>query len=222
MGSLDELFGMNVPAMDFTQSPPAAPSLAHTSSASSSSSSSPNFANYGGVGHSPTSLMSSPASTDLSSPPSSTGSPAVEHQQHGASCPRTKAEFAARIASEMTSPFTTTSPSASAAPSPSANGTPSAAIKKTHDTVSGGAQITCAGSVFPQTEKSPMNIEVLAAWRDITSDPKFKDVDINELCAEFTNKAKCDGTKVVLDRQGVEEIKNNTLRSLQHYLAPQF
>jgi len=210
MGSLDDLFGMNAPTMDFTQSPPVAPTVAHAHSSSSASSSisSPNFANYGTVGHSPNSLMSSPASTELSSPPSSTASPSVEQQHHhSSSCPRTKAEFAARIADEIKSPFTTTSPGASAAPSPAA-GTPGNAIKKTHDSVSGGAQITCSGSVFPQTEKSPMNIEVLAAWRDITSDPKFKDVDINELCAEFTNKAKCDGTKVVLDRQGVEEIKN--------------
>jgi AP-1-like factor len=33
-------------------------------------------------------------------------------------------------------------------------------------------------------------------------------VDINELCAEFTNKAKCDGTKVVLDPAGVHQILN--------------
>jgi AP-1-like factor len=31
-------------------------------------------------------------------------------------------------------------------------------------------------------------------------------VDINELCAEFTNKAKCDGTKVVLEPYGVQQI----------------
>ena len=34
----------------------------------------------------------------------------------------------------------------------------------------------------------------------------FKDVDVNELCTEFTNKARCDGTKVVLEPQGVDHI----------------
>ena len=29
---------------------------------------------------------------------------------------------------------------------------------------------------------------------------------MNELCAEFTAKAKCDGTKVVLEPQGVSHI----------------
>jgi hypothetical protein len=34
----------------------------------------------------------------------------------------------------------------------------------------------------------------------------LKDADINELCSEFTNKARCDGTKVVLEPQGVHSI----------------
>ena len=33
-----------------------------------------------------------------------------------------------------------------------------------------------------------------------------QDVDINELCTEFTNKARCDGTKVVLEPEGVHHI----------------
>ena len=31
-------------------------------------------------------------------------------------------------------------------------------------------------------------------------------MDINELCTEFTNKARCDGTKVVLEPEGVNDI----------------
>lgn len=33
-----------------------------------------------------------------------------------------------------------------------------------------------------------------------------QDSDINELCTEFTSKARCDGTKVVLEPQGVHHI----------------
>jgi AP-1-like transcription factor len=34
----------------------------------------------------------------------------------------------------------------------------------------------------------------------------MQDLDINELCTEFTSKAKCDGTKVVLEPSGVHHI----------------
>ena len=33
-----------------------------------------------------------------------------------------------------------------------------------------------------------------------------QDVDINDLCTEFTSKARCDGTKVVLEPEGVHHI----------------
>ena len=35
---------------------------------------------------------------------------------------------------------------------------------------------------------------------------RAQDVDINELCTEFTSKARCDGTKVVLEPEGVHHI----------------
>jgi AP-1-like factor len=66
--------------------------------------------------------------------------------------------------------------------------------------------VMCKGSSFPKTERNDRNIEVLAAWRSITSNPQFKNVDINELCTEFTKKARCDGTKVVLEPEGVTDI----------------
>lgn len=34
----------------------------------------------------------------------------------------------------------------------------------------------------------------------------LQNVDMNELCSEFADKARCDGTKVVLDPQGVSSI----------------
>lgn len=33
-----------------------------------------------------------------------------------------------------------------------------------------------------------------------------QNVDINDLCSEFTKKARCDGTKVVLEPEGVTDI----------------
>ena len=34
--------------------------------------------------------------------------------------------------------------------------------------------VMCKGSSFPKTQKSDKNIEVLTAWRTITSNPQFK------------------------------------------------
>ena len=86
------------------------------------------------------------------------------------------------------------------------------------------SMVMCKGSSFPKTEKNDRNIEVLTAWRSIMQNPQFKvcrssrcapdvrtdgtqqNVDINELCSEFTKKARCDGTKVVLEPEGVNDI----------------
>lgn len=74
-------------------------------------------------------------------------------------------------------------------------------VKKMSDGT--GSIVMCKGSSFPKTEKNERNIEVLTAWRTITSNPQFKNVDINDLCSEFTKKARCDGTKVVLEPESV-------------------
>ncbi|KAG2160228.1 uncharacterized protein EDB93DRAFT_1114156 [Suillus bovinus] len=79
-------------------------------------------------------------------------------------------------------------------------------VRKTSDFSQGGSMISCEGSQFPKTKESPANIDVLKAWRTITSHPQFKDADINHLCTEFTKKARCDGTKVVLEPEGVHHI----------------
>lgn len=85
------------------------------------------------------------------------------------------------------------------------------------------SMVMCKGSSFPKTEKNERNIEVLTAWRSIMQNPQFKvrlclgfscfvalmvaqNLDINELCSEFTKKARCDGTKVVLEPEGVTDI----------------
>lgn len=122
--------------------------------------------------------------TTLRDSPQSDGEP--KHGGNG-TCPKTKKELEQRIAAHGASPF--------APPS----------VKKTSDSVL-GTMISCQGSNFPKTEKSDQNIEVLSAWKTIRADPKFKEADITELCSEFTKKARCDGTKVVLEPQGVHSI----------------
>ena len=47
-------------------------------------------------------------------------------------------------------------------------------VKKGSDPLLGGPMVMCKGSSFPKTEQSDKNIEVLTAWRSITSDPQFK------------------------------------------------
>ena len=102
----------------------------------------------------------SPAShpSSASSPPSiPNGSPHVISE-----CPKTKEQMAAVIRNAGSSTFVD-------APPP-----PPALLRKTCDSDSGGAMIMCQGSSFPKTEKSDKNIEVLTAWRSITSNPHFK------------------------------------------------
>jgi AP-1-like factor len=117
-------------------------------------------------------------------------SSASEEDHNEEPCPKTKEEAARRIASQGLSSF---------APAPS----PAPMLRKGSDGLF-GSMVTCKGANFPSTEKNDQNIEVLSAWRSITS--KFKDADVNDLCAEFTKKARCDGTKVVLEPQGVNSI----------------
>ncbi|EGN94090.1 hypothetical protein SERLA73DRAFT_78019 [Serpula lacrymans var. lacrymans S7.3] len=148
------------------------------------------------------------------------------HPHSNPPCTISKADLAKQIEAEGDSPFT--------------NAAPPPALRKASDSFQGN-MIACKGANFPMTEENDHNIEVLSAWRRITSDPQYKvrfhfpfafvsplfsfitipkaddddrsfqDVDINHLCSEFTNKAKCDGTKVVLEPQGVHHIMESLL-----------
>ncbi|KAF8624773.1 hypothetical protein AX15_005664 [Amanita polypyramis BW_CC] len=68
----------------------------------------------------------------------------------------------------------------------------SAVLKKTLDNNS-APMISCSGSKFPKTPPSDKNIEVLTAWRTITSNPKFKvrqrclTLSLNSLLTRPTN-----------------------------------
>ncbi|KAJ3751097.1 hypothetical protein DFH05DRAFT_1469931 [Lentinula detonsa] len=67
--------------------------------------------------------------------------------------------------------------------------------------------VECDGrTTFPPIEKNEKNVPVLDAWRNITRDPQYKECDIANLCSEFASKARCDGSKVVLEPQGVTSL----------------
>ena len=108
----------------------------------------------------------SPANSASSSSPASSGSApsmfntprdsSASDSDHGHECPKTKADLARAIESEGSSPF-----------APSSQ--PLTVRKSTE-----GNSVPCHGTNFPKTVKSDQNVEVLSAWRSITSNPKFK------------------------------------------------
>lgn len=126
---------------------------------------------------------------DHSSSDSDNGQCSFSEDLNSVRCPRTRSEMAKRIEESGPSPF---------APDPS---------KVRKGDSDHGPVIMCDGSkALPRTQKSDKNVEVLKALRCITSDPKFKDVEMERLCTEFASKAKCDGTKVVLEPHCVDII----------------
>ncbi|KAG1725556.1 uncharacterized protein EDB91DRAFT_1167942 [Suillus paluster] len=214
--SLDELFGetfMNGQApVDFNvlmKSPPA-PTLSPVTHANGTAQSPPSSISSQNSVASPLSAnpLSSPSSAstsngqspfwtmsrqDAESPPSASESASnVNPGGDMLPCP-TREDIAKHIAASGDSPFTSspfTQP----------------VVRKMSDSSQGGNIISCKGSTFPKTKESSANIEVQKAWQTIISHPQFKDADINELCTEFTKKARCDGTKVVLEPEGVHHI----------------
>ncbi|KAK7064788.1 BZIP family transcriptional factor [Favolaschia claudopus] len=204
-GAFDDLFGgfMGGNPIDYndfnvlmSNSPASSISpVAHHSTLSNSATRSP--ANS-------TSSSSSKSSDPLFNTPRESSSSDFDDDEE--KCPRTKAELRNRIADSGPSPFASDAP----------------AVRKADSIF--GPTIMCEGSAFPQTEQSEKNMEILTAWRTVTSDPKFKvkrflencfvterltgaqDSDLADLCTEFSAKARCDGQKVVLEPQGVRNI----------------
>jgi AP-1-like factor len=141
-------------------------------------------------------------------PPSSNTSPSFESpdrlsptagsRSNADTCPKTRAQLEQHIQSEGSSMF---------APPPPQEKEVKPQIFRA-PAGPDGPMIMCKGATFPPTEKSDRNIDVMTAWRNITSHPQFhaSNIDMNELCSEFTDKARCDGTKVVLNPQGVSSI----------------
>ncbi|CDO71768.1 hypothetical protein BN946_scf184920.g52 [Trametes cinnabarina] len=132
------------------------------------------------------SSSSSPTgATGTSSPQTANGSPALHHTGE---CPKTKEELSKAIAAQGQSSFvkspTPNSSSSSNSPSgASDSASPNGAVcempfapflKKSVDDNGTSPIVMCKGSSFPRTEKSDKNVEVLTAWRSITSNPQFK------------------------------------------------
>lgn len=150
----------------------------------------------------------------LSSP--STNSPETSHHRGSGGCPKTKEQLLETINKGGLSSFVVDSPGNNS-PSTQCETNSIPFLKKS--TNKDAPMVMCRGSSFPKTEQNDKNIEVLSAWRSITSNPQFKDIDINDLCTEFTNKAKCDGTKVVLEPSGVSHIIDTLTAKVQQKAA---
>ena len=152
-GSLDELFGGHIFG---SQSPinfnvliksPATSSITSPGSALSP------------VIHQSIHTLSSGASTVFES--SEGSSPAAGSSPSADMCPKTRAEMEQHIQAEGSSIF---------APPPPQEKEQVFRAPAGAD----GPMIMCKGATFPMTEKSDKNIEVLTAWRSITSHPHFK------------------------------------------------
>ncbi|THU87765.1 hypothetical protein K435DRAFT_681112 [Dendrothele bispora CBS 962.96] len=118
-------------------------------------------------------------------------------------CPKTRQECVERIQNSGPSVFAPTDTSAASHPTSTLS-----VMDHEQSDMALVKSVAChkASSPFPTTEANENNIEVLSAWRSITRDPSFKECDINQLCSEFTSKARCDGTKVVIEPQGIQGI----------------
>ncbi|KAN0121524.1 hypothetical protein V8E52_003420 [Russula decolorans] len=194
-GSLDELFGGHTfssqSPLNFNvlmKSPATSPLTAAASGLSP-------------VDQSIHTLSTGPSSNNSSAFDSSEGSsPAPGPSSSSGGCPKTRAQMEQRIQAEGSSIF------APPPPQPEENEEQGQVFRAPAG--ADGPMIMCKDATFPMTEKSDNNVEVLTAWRNITSHPDFKasNIDINELCSDFTDKARCDGTRVVLDPQGVNSI----------------
>lgn len=152
-GSLDELFGGNL--FGQAQSPVDFTVLMK----------SPSPLSVSPVMHrSPPSASATPSSAAGNSPPTDKLSHESSPSCGTASgeCPKTKAELEKHISTAGSSMFAPPAP-----PEPPA-------VRKSTLPETGAPMIMCKGATFPPTEVSDDNIEVLSAWRSITSHPQFK------------------------------------------------
>lgn len=113
----------------------------------------------------PSSSGSSPASaTDANGKGAVNGSTGGNIEHNTEECPRTKAELSKMIEKSGSSAFVEEESCA----------LPIAPFLHKSTDSDSGPIVMCKGSSFPKTEQSDKNVEVLAAWRSITSNPQFK------------------------------------------------
>jgi AP-1-like factor len=167
-GSLDELFGGNIfgsqSPINFSvlmKSPATSPITAAASALSP-------------VIHQSIHTLSTGPSSNNSPFESSEGSSPAPGPIHNKECPKTRAQMEQRIQTEGSSVF------APPPPPPPAPAPPQAQENEDRSQVfrapagADGPMIICKDATFPMTEKSDNNVEVLTAWRNITSHPHFK------------------------------------------------
>ncbi|KAK1229566.1 DNA-binding transcription factor yap1 [Marasmius sp. AFHP31] len=213
-GTLDDLFGGYYnpqPPMDvdsLIRSPPSSVSpVAHFISGSPSTSAS----------SSPASHASDPSLFSTRDGSSSESEAGNDDQSN---CPRSREDVRQRIAAAGSSPFVDLSPMTKKCPNSEEECREALQSSEPSMFVASDAErrllqsVTChkESTGLPITEKSDTNIEVLTAWRSITTDPNFRDTDITKLCSEFSSKARCDGSKVVIEPAGVQHIRESLSR----------
>jgi len=59
---------------------------------------------------------------------------------------------------------------------------------------------------LPRTTKKPNQIEIGRAWEKVRQHPHFEECDIDELCNELSAKARCDGSRPVLEESSFNDI----------------
>jgi len=59
---------------------------------------------------------------------------------------------------------------------------------------------------LPRTTKRPNQIEIGCAWEKVRQHPRFPECDIDELCSELSAKARCDGSRPVLEESSFNDI----------------
>ncbi len=109
----------------------------------------------------------------LSTPPSSNNSTAFESSEASSpasvshsECPKTRAQMEQHIQAEGSSIF--------APPPPQPQEQEQRGQVFRAPAGADGPMIMCKDATFPKTEKSDKNVEVLTAWRNITTHPNFK------------------------------------------------
>ena len=102
---------------------------------------------------------------------SSTDSPEAPYLKGGDSCPKTKEQLSETIGKAGLSSFVVDGPGESNSSAQCETG-PIPFLKKS--TNKDAPMVMCRGASFPKTEQNDKNIEVLSAWRTITSNPQFK------------------------------------------------
>jgi AP-1-like factor len=133
-------------------------------------------------------------------PPSNSISPMPEHNP--SKCPKTREEFGAVIAASTPSTF-----------GPPLEPSELKPISQAECL----AKAKCEN--LPKTTKSKDHIDLRVAYTHMKQHPSLTEEDIDDLCTELTAKAKCDGTRPVLEKSDVMQVASDfqarSLKKLQ-------